>query len=223
MPTLLEIAAFDRSSALEAAEAGANRIELCRDAEAGGLTPPRDWIETTSRRAGIPVVAMIRAHPRGWTFTEAEHAAMRRDARDAIRAGASGVVWGALRPDGTVDEPALRALTEAVAPCELVFHRAFDAARDLDDALDTLVACGVARVLTGGGPGNAADNLDRLGDLVRRAGAQMTVMPGGGVRASNVAEIVRRTGAREVHAGPRLRNGRVDPEAVRRLAARLGA
>ena len=223
MRVTLEIATFDLESALAAAASGADRIELCRAPEAGGLTPPCDWAESAARQGGVPVVVMVRAHADGWTFTEAEHAAMRRDAQDAVRAGAAGVVWGALRPDGTVDEPALHALTETVAPCEVVFHRAFDAARDLDEALDTLVACGVARVLTGGGAGNAADNLDRLGDLVRRAGAQMTVMPGGGVRASNVAEIVRRTGAREVHAGPRLRNGRVDPEAVRRLAARLGA
>lgn len=222
MSVTLEIAAFDAASALAAARAGADRIELCRDARAGGLTPSLDDIEAVSAEAGVPVVVMVRAHAEGWSFTEAEHAAMRRDAEAAVRAGATGVVWGALRPDGTVDAAALRALTETVAPHEVAFHRAFDHARDLDEALDTLLACGVARVLTGGGPGNAIRHLDRLGALVRRASEDLTVMPGGGIRAGNAAEVVARTGARALHAGPRLPDDRVDTEAVRALVARLG-
>ena len=219
---LLEIAAFELASALAAAEAGAGRIELCRDASAGGLTPPLEWIEAVMAQTDVPVVAMIRAHADGWTFTDTEHAAMRDDALAAIRAGASGIVWGALRADGTVDEPALRQLVEAVAPHPVVFHRAFDAARDLDEALETLIACGVARVLTGGGAGRALDNVDRLADLVQRAGGRITVMPGGGVRGANVAEIHRRTGAREVHSGASANgDGCVDPVEVRNLRAVL--
>ena len=219
---LLEIAAFELASALAAAEAGANRIELCRDASAGGLTPPMDWIETVTAQMEVPVVAMIRPHADGWTFTDAEHATMRADAQAALRAGASGVVWGALRPDGTVDAPACRQLVEAVSPHPVIFHRAFDAARDLDEALDTLIDCGVARVLTGGGPGRAIDNADRLAALIQRAGDRITVMPGGGVRASNVTEIVQRTGAREVHSGASsARDGRVDSAEVRNLRAAL--
>ncbi|GAB5534937.1 MAG: hypothetical protein Rubg2KO_11860 [Rubricoccaceae bacterium] len=217
-PALLEIAAFELASALAAAEAGADRIELCRDASAGGLTPPMEWIETVTSQTDVPVVVMIRSHADGWTFTEAEHDAMRTDAQAAIRAGASGIVWGALCPDGTVDAPALRQLVDAVAPHPVIFHRAFDAARDLDEALDVLIACGVARVLTGGGPGRALDNADRIADLVRRAGEDLTVMPGGGVRAENVAEIFERTGAREVHSGASLTgDGRVDPAEVRNV------
>jgi len=215
---VLEIAAFELASALAAAEAGADRIELCCDASAGGLTPPLEWIETVTAQTNVPVVAMIRSHADGWTFTDAEHAAMRADAQAAIRAGASGIVWGALRPDGTVDAPALRQLVETVAPHPVVFHRAFDASRDLDEALDVLVDCGVTRVLTGGGPGRATDTADRLAELMQRAGEDLTVMPGGGVRATNVAEIFERTGAREVHSGASSTgDGRVDPAEVRNL------
>lgn len=224
MPPTLEIAAFDPDSALAAAGAGANRIELCRGASAGGLTPPLSWIESVVAQVPIPVVTMVRSHADGWTFRSDEHAAMRRNAQAAIRAGATGVVWGALRSDGTVDEPALRALVDAVAPHEVVFHRAFDATPDLDAALDTLLACGVARVLTGGGPGAAPSNVDRLADLVRRADGRLTVMPGGGVRAENVAAVVRHTGAREVHSGASAPgSSRVDPEEVVRLRAVLDA
>ena len=197
MSVRLEVAAFDLDSALRAAGAGADRIELCRDADAGGLTPPLGWVEAVTQRTGVPVVAMIRSHGDGWTFTDAEHAAMRADARSALAAGTAGVVWGALRPDGTLDADALRALVETVAPHEVVVHRAFDAARNIHHALDVLLSVGVARVLTGGGPGPAVGNLDRLAHLVARAGDDLTVMPGGGIRAQNVADVVRQTGARE--------------------------
>ncbi|MEM0963354.1 MAG: copper homeostasis protein CutC, partial [Bacteroidota bacterium] len=104
----LEIAAFDLDSALRAALAGADRVELCRDASAGGLTPPAEWVEAAVDQAGVPVVVMVRPHADRWTFSAGEHAVMRRDAVAAVRAGASGVVWGALTPDGRIDGSALR-------------------------------------------------------------------------------------------------------------------
>ena len=218
-PTL-EIAAFDPVSALAAAAAGADRLELCRDAAAGGLTPPLAWVEEAAQ-AGVPVVAMVRPHARGWTFAAGEHAAMRAEAAAALAAGAAAVAWGALRPAGDFDADALRRLADAVGPDRVVVHRAFDHARDLDRALDALLAAGVARVLTGGGPGPALGNADRLARLVRRAGDALTVLPGGGVRAATVAELVRRTGALEVHSGARAPDGTVDPGEVRRLRAAL--
>ncbi|PAP76470.1 copper homeostasis protein CutC [Rubrivirga marina] len=221
---LLEVAAFDPASALAAARAGAGRIELCRAAEVGGLTPPLDWVRAVTEAVDLPVMVMVRPHADGWTFSADEHAAMRESARLGVEAGAAGVVWGALRADGTIDGPALRALVEAVAPHPVTVHRAFDAARDLGEALDAILDAGAARVLTGGGPGAARTNADRLAALVRRAGDGLTVMPGGGVRARHVAELVRRTGAREVHSGASAPgSSRVDPDEVRRLRAALDA
>ena len=223
MTVQLEIAAFDPASALRAAEAGADRIELCRDAEAAGLTPPLAWIGEVTARVSVPVVVMIRSHANGFAFTKAEHAAMRDAAREALAAGAAGIVWGALRTDGTVDESALCALVEAVAPMPVVFHRAFDAARDQVEALDTLMACGATRVLTSGGAPTALAGADRLAELIRYAGDELTVMPGGGIRASNVAEVLRRTGARAIHSGASAPgHAMVDAAEVQRLGAQLG-
>lgn len=221
---LLEIAAFDPASALVAADAGADRVELCRDAEVGGLTPPLGWVRDVTAATDVPVVAMVRAHADGWTFTPDQHAAMRDDARAVVEAGAVGVVWGALRPDGTVDDEALAALVEAVAPFPVAVHRAFDAARDLPAALAAVRRAGARRILTGGGPGAALEGAPRLATLVEQAGDAVSVMPGGGVRASNVAEIVRRTGAREVHSGASAPGTTtVDADEVRLLRARLDA
>lgn len=220
----LEIAAFDPDSALVAAQSGADRIELCRAPDVGGLTPPLDWVRDVTGAMEIPVVAMVRAHADGWTFSADEHAAMRDDACKLIEAGAAGVVWGALLEDGTIDAESLRSLVEAVAPHPVIVHRAFDAARDPMEALEAVLEAGAQRVLTGGGDTTAYDGIDRLATLVQRAGDDLVVMPGGGVRHTNVAEIVRRTHALEVHsAASRPGDSRVDAEEVRRLRSALDA
>ena len=222
--TTLEIAAFDLASALAAGAAGADRIELCADAPGGGTTPSLGAVEEARARLGVPVAAMLRARPGPFVFDAAEHAAMRRDAAHLARAGADGLVFGALRPDGTVDEGALRAVVALAGGRPVAFHRAFDAARDPFEALDALVRCGVARVLTSGGPGGAAENQPALAALVRRAAGALVVMPGGGVRAGNVRALVAATGAREVHSAARAPSGlAVDAAEVRRLRAALDA
>ena len=118
----------------------------------------------------------------------------------------------------------VEALVETAGPSPVIVHRAVDAARDLDEAMDALVACGARRVLTSGGTANVLAGADRLAHLIERLGADLAVMPGGGVRASNVTEVVRRTGAREVHSGASLPgSGHVDASEVRRLRAVLDA
>ena len=63
------------------------------------------------------------------------------------------------------------------------------------------------------GAATAADGVERLAALVERAGARLTVMPGGGIRAHNARSVIDRTGAREIHT--RF----VDEEGMRALAA----
>lgn len=221
---VLEVAAFDPASAVAAAAAGADRVELCRDADAGGLTPPLAWVRRVTAAVPVPVVAMVRSHADGWTFTDREHAAMRDDARALVGAGAAGVVWGALRPDGSLDGDALAALVAAVRPHPVTVHRAVDHARDLGTALVVAREAGARRVLTSGGAPTAWEGVERLAALVGAAGDRLSVMPGGGVRAGTVAEIVRRTGAHEVHSGASAPGQRVvDPAEVRRLRAAIDA
>jgi copper homeostasis protein len=80
----------------------------------------------------------------------------------------------------------------------VTFHRAFDMTRDPHEALETLIALGVDRVLTKGQEDSIWEGLELVADLVRRAGDRIIVMPGGG-RERNVKTIVGRTGAREIH------------------------
>ena len=124
---------------------------------------------------------------------------MRRDVRAARELGAAGVVAGALRRDGRVDADATARLVEAAGPLPVTFHRAVDLAPDLAEALETLASLGVRRVLTAGGAPTALEGADALAALVRQAGDRVAILAGGSIREAHAAELVRRTGVRELH------------------------
>jgi copper homeostasis protein len=74
-------------------------------------------------------------------------------------------------------------------------------ARDPFDALDTLIALSVDRVLTSGQEPTVWDGVDLVAELVRRASHRIIVMPGGGITERNIGRIVAATGVTEVHFG----------------------
>ena len=197
---LFESCVDSLESAVASARGGAGRIELCANLDVGGTTPDVDLIRRCTGAIEIPVFVMIRSRGGGFCYDAGELQAMVGMIRQAIESGAGGIVVGALRADGAIDTEAMRRLMDAARPLPVTCHRAIDAARDIDEALDALVDLGVDRVLTSGGAPSAAEGAEVIADLVARAGDALVVMPGGGVRAHNVAELVRRTKVREVHA-----------------------
>ena len=104
----------------------------------------------------------------------------------------------------------------ALANGRVSFHRAFDFTNDSFDALERLIALGFRRVLTSGGAASALGGVARIAELFNRAGGRIEVLPGGGIRAENVAEIVRTTGCDQVHSA--ARTARVDHCLSRHIA-----
>jgi copper homeostasis protein len=197
---LLESCVDSLDAAIASERGGAGRIELCANLAVGGTTPDAHLIARCVERTAIPVFVMVR--PRGGDFVHDEDdvQVMERAIRTAAAAGARGIVFGVLRRDGTIDAPMMRRLIDAARPLPVTCHRAIDATRDLDEALDALLALGVDRVLTSGGAPSAREGAETIAKLVVRAGEALVVMAGGTVRAQNVAELVRRTHVPEVHA-----------------------
>lgn len=225
-PVLVEACVESPSEAMDAQAAGAARVELCASLVDGGTTPSAGSIAVTVERLTIPVVVMIR--PRGGDFTAVatERDTMVRDIEVAQLAGAAGVVAGVLTPERRVDREAMRAIVDVARPLPVTFHRAFDFTRDLDEALDDLLALGIDRVLTSGGADTAVAGAARLASLRDRAGARLVVMAGGGVRAGHVARLVAASGVTEVHARPTRSiaagDGAPSARAARIAAARDG-
>jgi copper homeostasis protein len=200
-PPLVEICCGDLRSALEAGEGGADRVELCDRLEVGGTTPGAGTIAEACRSLSIPVHVLIRVRAGDFTPDRAELAAMRDDVDVAKRLGASGVVLGVLHRDGTIDRDATAALIDLARPMSVTFHKAFDGTPDLDEALETLIELGVERVLTSGGRATAEEGADALARLIASAGDRVGVIVAGRLTLANLAAIIGRSAAREVHLG----------------------
>ncbi|MGH3406142.1 MAG: copper homeostasis protein CutC, partial [Streptosporangiaceae bacterium] len=122
-----EVCAESADAVRAAVAAGAHRIELCADLSVGGVTPSPAAVTAAVAAAGSrPVHVLIRPRAGDFAYSEAELAVMVASIGAARRAGAAGLVIGALTPDGRVDVPACEALVAASRPASVTFHRAFD-------------------------------------------------------------------------------------------------
>lgn len=199
MKPLVEACCDSIETALAAQSCGAGRIELCGAGD-GGTTPSLGMIAHCREQLVVPMAVMIRPRTGDFVFSEAERDVMSADIMTARALGVNAVVLGILRPDGTIDEEAMLPLVASARPMQVTFHRAFDRTPDARAALESLLALGIDTVLTSGHGRFALDGVEALGALRERAGEQLTVMAGGGVRAHNVHEIISRSGVRAVHA-----------------------
>ncbi|MBY3596495.1 copper homeostasis protein CutC [Rhizobium bangladeshense] len=213
MTILLEVCVDSAESLAAAIEGGAGRIELCSALELGGLTPLPSLMRIAAR-APIPVYAMIRPHAGPFIFDGVDAEAMMLDIEAVRAAGLAGVVIGANRPDGTLDMALIHRLKAHAAGLGSTLHRAFDLVPDADQALEQAIELGCERILTSGCALKAADGLDMLKRLSAKAVGRISIMPGSGVRPANVGEILRATGAREVHGSCSSPVGSRDRRAV---------
>jgi copper homeostasis protein len=200
VPVLFESCIDSHDAARASASGGAGRVELCARLDVGGTTPDAALIERCVGSIGIPVFVMIRPRGGHFVYDADEVETMAADIGSAKVAGAAGLVFGALRPDGTIDVDVMRRLIDRARPLPVTCHKAIDATRDPLEALETLLALEVDRVLTSGGAETAAAGAPTIARMVARAGDALTVMAGGGVRARNVGALADRTAVREVHA-----------------------
>jgi len=197
---LIEACVTSLDEAVGAQEAGAHRLELCRDLDAGGLTPTGSLLRAVKEAVSIPVVAMARPGAGSFHLSPGGIEATLRDVDAMRRAGADGIVVGFLDADGSVDGASTAAAVAAAGSLPVTFHRAFDEIPDPEWGLEVLVDAGVARVLTAGGPLAARHNADMLAALIRQGAGRIGILVGGRVREDHVRHLVAYTGAREIHA-----------------------
>jgi copper homeostasis protein len=146
---------------------------------------------------------MIRPRGGDFLYSEDELSIMRDDIALASQSGADGMVLGLLKTSGDVDVERTRELIDLAKPMQVTFHRAIDMSRDLDAALEAIIAAGANRVLTSGAAINAIAGAQQIAHLVQLANNRIQVMVAGSVRPENVAQIAAETRATHFHAALR--------------------
>lgn len=224
----LEIACFNAPSAVDAAKARADRIELCADYTAGGITPALSALHTIhselqNSSTKIPINVMIR--PRGGDFTcSAAECSQMKSNIEMFKASqaADGLVFGILTASHSIDSARNKELVEAAAPLPCTFHRAIDEVQDVDAAIETIIDCGFTSILTSGGARSAMEGRERVKELQEKYGERIGFILGGGVRSTNVLELKNETGVQWVHSAAITGSDEeVDEQEVRKMVELL--
>ena len=199
----IEVCVDSVSGALAAEAGGADRLELCANLQQGGTTPSSGLLAAVRAATQLPLMVMIRPRPGDFCYDDQELDVMQRDIAAALTAGATGIVIGALLPNGDIDRRVTGALV-AAASAPVTFHRAFDLARDPQASLEVLIELGVERLLTSGQQPSASQGAANIAAWIRQVAGRLVVMPGCGVDESTIQPILKETGASEVHFSARV-------------------
>ena len=196
---LFELCAESVQAAQAAELGGADRIEFCSQLSIGGITPSEELISAVIHSVTIPVHVLIRPRGGNFVYSPAELDHMRRQIDHVKQAGAAGIAIGVLLPDGSVAVERSRELVRQARPLSVTFHRAFDETANLSSALECVIQTGADCLLTSGGAPDVLRGADSIARLRRQAAGRMEIMAGGGLRLTNLAEVVRRTGVSYLH------------------------
>jgi len=202
-----EICIDSVQSAINAQEAGANRVELCDNLFEGGTTPSAGMIKQVKSKAP-QVLLFVIIRPRGGDFlyTKEELNVMIADIEIAKSLGADGIVSGALTAEGNIDIQATKQLIQASGNLPFTFHRAFDMCKNPEEALEQLISLGTKRILTSGMKQTADLGQETIAKLVKQANDRVTILVGSGIKPNNIANIAQSTLANEFHFSARKEN-----------------
>lgn len=227
---LLEVIATSLADAIAADQSGADRIELVTGMLEGGLTPSLGLIERAVSSVSIPVNVMVRPHSLSFHYDPYDIQTMITDIRHIRKTGAKGIVIGGLTQEGRVDVPLLQVLLAEAGELDVTFHRAFDEAADMAEALETLSGFPqISRILTSGGLAPAPQAVSRIRELNLLASkTHISILAGHGLTVEGIGSFVQETGVPEVHFGSAVRkDGNVlkpiEPHRIAAIRSNLAA
>lgn len=186
--------------AILAEERGANRIELCSDLANDGLTPSFELMKKTISNLKIPVMTMVRPRAGNFVYSEEEIGEMKLEIDLAKKAGASGIVFGLLTSDNKIDIKNTQILADYAVPLPVTFHKAIDELENpVEGVIELLKIENIKRILTSGGKPTAWEGQETIRKMIQTAGDKIIILVAGKVLDSNVEEIRKITGVRELH------------------------
>ena len=218
----IEIACFNLESALIAQKVGADRVELCADMSVGGTTPTIEIIQQAREHLTIDLYVMIRPRGGNFVYSEAEFEQMKSEIETIKKLDVNGFVFGILKDDNTINIEQNKVLVELVKPFSCTFHRAFDEVLNVEKALENVISCGFSTILTSGTFPNVMEGKEVLKQLVNQANNRIEIMPGGGLRSTNISEINEMVDANWYHSSAITDGSEIaSPEEIMQLKNKL--
>lgn len=191
----LQVVAVSMQDISEINDSDASVVELCANADCGGLTPDRELIRNACAQSRLPVYVMIRPSANGFCYTNEEFEQMLDDIKFvAEESKAEGISVGAITQDGKVDIDRMQKIISAAGRLKVTFNRAFEQIEDPVFAYSLLAKLGVS--------GITATVLPTL-DLLPRAPVRLRI--GGGITPEHLPNL-RSRGLMCIHMGRAVRS-----------------
>lgn len=206
----MEVCVDSLESVINAYEGKANRVELCSSLNEGGLTPSyglfksvRKYLDKQNSNEPFGINVMIRCRPGDFYYNESEIDTMIEDLNKFVELEADGLVFGALEPNGLVDESLMKDFLKLIpSNIKTTFHRAFDVSSDWRKCFEQLESLGFNKLLTSGQQKSAYEGRYLIGELVKLS-KSVDIIAGAGINSVNLEEILRDTNCKEFHASCR--------------------
>jgi copper homeostasis protein len=223
---LLEVIVTSLQDAREAEAGGADRLEIVRDLEVGGLTPPFALVQEIIAGVATPARVMVRETASFTVKGKPEMDRLLRTMEGLASLPIDGVVLGFL-DNGRVDLRTTARILSKAPWLRATFHRAFEETLAPFDDLAVLENLPqVDRILTSGGAGAWNEKAGKL-EALQRACERITILAGGGMTLEGVRYLRKHTTLREFHVGAAVRipaslAGTVSAKQVARFRADAG-
>ena len=181
----IEVCSTSLQGIKNAAQAGADRIELCTGLELGGITPSKGLAEQAVKLKLLDIHCLIRPRAGHFNYSKEEVAIIERDILYAREVGCRGVVVGALTHKFQLDYSLLAHWKQLAGSMYLTFHRAIDVVVDPKNAIEQLIQLNFDCILSSGQQEKAVDGLRELKIWQEVYGKQILIMPGSGINKDN--------------------------------------
>ena len=163
-------------------------------------TTPGPWLfDEIRKRSDIRIHTLIRPRFGDFCYTDAEFSMVKHAVEDFRKMGAEGVVFGVLKPDGTLNMEQMKELMEAAGDMSVTLHRAFDVCVDPIETMEQAISLGINTILTSGQRNVCLQGADLLKELVEKSQGRITIQAGSGVGAEVIRQLYPLTGVRAYH------------------------
>jgi copper homeostasis protein len=237
---MFEVIACTVEDAIAAEQGGAERLEIVRNLELGGLTPPFELVEAIQAAVKLPLRVMVREEEDFFVNDAKKIERLCEVARSYAALSVDGLVLGFLTRHGSeisIAHEVLKSVLAAAGQTRVTFHRAFEEVTNPQTTVAALkeypqIDC----ILTshGGRPASHfgdwppawPQRFNGLAELAAVAAPEIEILIGGGVTAEMIESLCREPQNRQIlsaiHLGQAVRaghslSGAVQAELVRVL------